>query len=372
MATISRWIVPSYFTEEKHRTDQLIFDLTDHLKLMLKNEVWNRKFNYGFSTGLKNTNLDEIKSAVIRVFPRFIQGYVNENRVPELIENVCGKVPSHLNVNGYKKWSHQIGVSIIEIVYHSDTKNIPTKSDLTNDFVPNYDIKFIEKFHQHLAVLKELASFFLTGLHLSFPTESIVVRNDSPINDGFFLIKSGNKSYAAKVKTSAFMHEILIETTKRSNIEINLKGLSSVWHFDLWPLKRFLNAVESDQISMDNLLDLIYSLEGLFEKSASADFIKSMCILNLCRTKKDAREMKNLLDVAYRIRNDIAHGERSYDLYDYVKLGGKETLAQMIYWKMKTIVACMLIKSLSKLIENTEMRNLRFNSDDFIDLTFKI
>lgn len=371
MTTISRWVVPSYFTEEKHKTDELTFDLTDHLKLMLTNEVWNRKFDYGFSTGLKNTNQTEIKSAIIRVYPRFISGYVNEKRIPELIENVCGKIPTHLKVKSYKEWSHHIGFSIIEIEYNTKTKNIPTKKDLTDDYIPHYDTDFVEKYHQHMAVLKELASFFLAGLHLSFPTQSVMMRNDTPLNDGFFQISSGNKNYASKVATNAFMHEILIETSKKSNIEINLKGLASVWHYDLWPLKRYLNAVESDQISMDNLLDLIYALEGLFEKNTSSDFVKSMCILSLCKTRKDAKKMKSLLDVAYRIRNDIAHGERSYDPYDYVKLEGKDTLAQMIYWQMKSIVAVMMIKGISKLLNNAEMRNLRFNTDDFINLTFE-
>jgi hypothetical protein len=371
MTTISRWIVPCYFTEEKHKTDQLTFDLTDYLKIMLKNEVWNRKFDYGFSTGLKNTNPNEIKSAIIKVFPRFISGYVNENRIPELIENICGKIPTHLKVKSYKEWSHQIGFSVIEIEYNTKTKNIPSKKDLTGDYIPHIEMEFIEKYHQHMAVLKELASFFLAGLHLSFPTQSIMIRNDRPINDGFLQIKSGRLTYASKISTNAFMHEILIETSKKSNIDINLKGLASVWHYDLWPLKRYLNAVESDQISMDNLLDLIYALEGLFDKSTSSDFVKTMCIINLCRTRKEASKMKSLLDVAYRIRNDIAHGERSYDPYDYVKLDGKETLAQMIYWQMKGIVAVMMIKAISKLLNNKEMRNLRFNTDDFINLTFE-
>ena len=122
---------------------------------------------------------------------------------------------------------------------------------------------------------------------------------------------------------------------------------------------------------MDNLLDLIYALEGLFEKSASADFVKTMCLLSMCNTKREAREMKSLLDLAYRIRNDIAHGERSYDPYDRVKLNGKETLAQMIYWKTKNLVAVMIIKAISKLIHNEDMRNLRFNADDLIELTFR-
>jgi len=371
MATISRWVVPSYFTEENYKTDELIFDMTDHLKLMLENEVWNRKFDYGFSTGLKKTNQAEIKSAIIKVYPRFISGYVNEKRIPEIIDKVCGCIPSHLKVKSYKEWPHQIGCSIIEIEYNTETKNIPTEKDLTDDFIPNYEIDFIEKYHQHLAVLKEMASFFLAGLHLTFPTQSIMIRNDTPLHDGFFQINSASQSYATKVASNAFMHEILIETSKKSIIEINFKGLAAVWHYDLWPLKRFLNAVESDQISMDNLLDLIYALEGLFVKNTPSDFVKSMCMLSLCETRKEARQMKNLLDVAYRIRNDIAHGERSYDPYDKVKLDGKEILAQMIYWKMKAIVSAMMIKGVSKLLSNPKMRNLRFNTDDFINMTFK-
>lgn len=81
--------------------------------------------------------------------------------------------------------------------------------------------------------------------------------------------------------------------------------------------------------------------------------------------------MKDLLDLAYRIRNDIAHGERSYDANDLVKLEGKEIRAQMVYWKMKSIVAVMLIKAISKLIDNEGMKNLRFTTDDFINLAFK-
>jgi len=371
MTTISRWIVPCYFTEESHKTDPIEFELTDHLKLILKNEVWNRKFDYGFSTGLKNTNPTEIKKASIQIYPRFISGYVNEKRIPELIENACGKFPGHLKVGNYKDWSHQLGFSIIEIEYFKGTRNIPTKNDLTGDIIPHWDMEFIEKYHQQLTVLKELASFFLAGLHLSFPTESIMMRTDSPLNDGIFQIKSGQKTYASKIATNAFMHEILIETSKIKNVEINLGGLASVWHYNLWSLKRFLNAVESDQLSMDNLLDLLYALEGLFDKNTSADFIKLMCLLSLCNNKKEATKMKNLLDVAYSIRNDIAHGGQSYDPYDKVKLGGKETLAQMIYWKMKTVVAVMIIKAISKLINDKNMKNLRFNTDDFINLIYK-
>lgn len=371
MTTISRWVVPCYFTEDNYKTDILTFDLTDHLKLILKNEVWNRKFQYGFSIGLKNTDPNDILNASIKIFPRFISGYVNENRVPELIELECGKLPSYLKVKGYKEWSHNIGFCVIEIEYKSDTKNIPTKDDVKQDFMFNVEKDFVEKYQRQIAVLKELGSFFLAGLHLTFPTQSYMMRFDSPLNDGFFQINSGKRVYATKLSTNAFMHEILLETSKRDYVDINLEGLASVWHYDLWPLKRYLNAVESDQISVDNLLDLIFALEGLFDKSASADFIKTMCIVSVCKTRREARDLKILLDVAYRIRNDIAHGERSYDPYDQVKLGKEETMAQTIYWKMKSIVATMLVKAISKLLKDKAMRNLHFSSDDLIQHIFE-
>jgi len=370
MSTISRWVVPCYFTEENRKTDQINFDLTYHLKLMLKNKVWDRKFAYGFSTGLSKTNPSEISHASIKIFPRFISGYVNEKRIPDLIESTCGKIPTHLKLRNYKEWSHRIGFAIVEVEYTYKFNNIPSKKDLTEDPIPHYEMEFIEKCDQHIAVLKELSSFFLAGLHLSFPTESSMTRNEFPINDGFYQIKSGRKNYVRKIATNSFMHKILIETSKIKNVEINLNGLASVWHYNLWSLKRFLNAVESDQLSMDNLLDLVFALEGLFEKNTSSDFIKSMCILSLCKTKKEAQKTKNLLDIAYSIRNEIAHGGQSYDPFDKVKLDGKETLAQMIYWKMKTIVAVMVIKAISKLLNDNSLRNLRFSYNDFIDLTF--
>lgn len=371
MSTITRWVVPCYFSEENFKTTPITFNLTDHLKLFLTNEVWNRKYHYGFDSGLKNTDKSKIERVTITIHPRFISGFVNEKRIPQLIEKECGKIPAYLNVKSYKEWSYHNGVAILETEYSTPVKNIPTKSDLHDDYMPHYDMDFIEVYHRHLAVLKEVSSFFLATLHLSFQTSSVIMPNDNPLNDGFLQIVSGDKSYCSRVSTNAYMHEILIETSKLENVKLNLDGLASVWHLNLWPLKRYLNAVESDQISMDNLLDLIYALEGLFEKNASSDFIKMLCISVLCTTRKEAREKKSILDLAYRIRNDIAHGERSYDPFDKVKLDGKEILAQNIYWEMKVVTASMLIKAISKLLSNKEMKNLRFIDQDLLIQIFK-
>lgn len=370
MSTISRWILPCYHTDSGHSTEPIKIDLTDNLNLILANEVWNRKFEYGFNGGLKTTNINDIKRASVIIYPRFISGTVNENRIPELIENHCGRLPDYLKIDNYKKWSYRIGFSVIEVEYKTPLKTIPIKKDF-DGYIPNWNEDFLNTYHRHFAVLKELKFFFLSGLHLSFPTTSVVIGDENPINDGFFQISSGQRKYANLKASGSFMHEVLIEKTKLNNLIGNLNGLATKWHFNLWPIKRYLTAVEGYQISMDNLLDLLYSLEGLFGKNTSSDFIKMTCILYLSSNKKEAKKLKEILDLGFRIRNDIAHGERSYALYDKVKIGGKEKLAQDIYWNIKVIVAQMIILATSKLITNPDLRNLKFNEEDFLELIYK-
>lgn len=369
MSTTSRWIVPSFFFENNRTTDPIEFDLLNYLKTFLTNKVWERNFDYGYAGNLKQVNPENIVSASVTIFPRFFHGYVNSKRIPELIEKRCGKFPKYLDIESYKKWSYTNGFAIIEVKYLTLLDSIPNKNDLTG-YVPDYQEDFLDYYHQLNAVLQELTSFFLAGIHLSFPTRGHMWSEKETVYDGIFQIKSNRKIYANAKPTNEFMHEVLIEKDKLENVYINLSGLASVWHYNLWPLQRFLKAVDSDKTSMDNLLDLIYALEGLFEKNASSDFVKTMCLIQLCKSKKQASLMREILDHSFRIRNQIAHGERSYTGFENIKIQGKDKLSEDIYWEMKWIVASMILKGISKLIKNPAMRNLRFNNDDLINSIF--
>ena len=78
MATISRWIVPCYFTKENHKEESIVFDLTNHLKEMLINQVGNRKLDNGNNFRLKEFEPEKVKKATIKILPR---AYGNENRI---------------------------------------------------------------------------------------------------------------------------------------------------------------------------------------------------------------------------------------------------------------------------------------------------
>jgi hypothetical protein len=371
METVTRWVVPCYFTKEDLKTHPIAFDLTSYLHAFFINEVWKRKIEYGYPGGIQNTDPAHIKKATITIWPRFFSGIVNQKRLSDIIETTCGKMPAYLKNNSYKSWPYRIGCAIIEIEYSAATSDIPTRKDLARRYFPDIKMEFIEAIDRHIALLKEVSAFFLASLHLTFPSESTMIRNDTPLVDGFFQVICEEEIYCKPLFTSSYMHEVFVETSKLHNLKSNLEGLASVWHLDLWPLRRYLIAVESDQISMDNLLDLIYALEGLFEQNASADFIKTMCVLQLCDNKKTAKQTRDLLNIAFRMRNEIAHGARYYGVFEHVKVSGKEVLAQSIFWQMKAIVAFMIIKAISKLISKPDTKHLRFNEDDLNDLIFK-
>jgi hypothetical protein len=370
MSTISRWVIPCYFTDEKYKTDPIEFDLSDNLQAILSNEVWQRKFSYGYKNSLKNTDPKNISEAKIIIYPRFLSGMVVEDRLQTVIEEICGAIPANLNINNYKEWSYNLGLAIVEVSYKYGLANIPSVEDSSSIMVRG-NMDFLAVYYQEVAVCKELAAFFLAALHLVFPTTSVVMSNDQPVNDGFFQTVSSGKMYCTKIMTNTFMHEILVERSKAASIKTTLDAVANIWHLNLWPLKRYLTAVESDRLSMDHLLDLMYALEGLFEKNASADFIKISTVVTLAANRKEAVKLKKLLDLSYRIRNEMAHGNFSYDLFDHVELEGKELLAQDIYWKMKVVVARMIGKAIGKLLSKPDMKNLRFNEDDLLDIMYK-
>lgn len=367
MSTKIKWIIPCYFnTDESHK--EIEFDLTNCSKKLIENEVWSRKFEYGNSGILKNIDPNNIESASAKILPRFMSGYVNEDRIKEYINLHCNNLHPYFKTNNYKDWNYRLGVVVIEINFKYKTKELPTKKQV-QDF--EFHSNFYRAYHLHVALLKEVSFVFLASLHLTYPTRSIMSMNDKPLNDGIFYIGSGRKKYITNLHSDSFMHHILINRNRLNDVQTNIDSLSNVWHLNLWSLKRFLISVNSNLINMDNLLDLIYSLEGLFDKNASSDFIKMFTSVSLSRSKKDAKKVKEILDKAFRIRNEIAHGSSHFDGYEKMELNGREILSQEIYWEMKVIVIIMIIKAINKLESLKGMKNLNFKIEDLYDLIYE-
>ncbi|KFF76058.1 hypothetical protein HX13_01580 [Chryseobacterium sp. P1-3] len=83
---------------------------------------------------------------------------------------------------------------------------------------------------------------------------------------GLFISSQRRETFYEDLKTDVFMHHVLITKSRIINLKNNLSGIAKVWDCNLWSLKRYLISVESHVEDMDKLLDLVYAMEGLFEK----------------------------------------------------------------------------------------------------------
>lgn len=364
MSTKLQWIVPCYFDTDDSSDDEIILDITDDIKHILTLNISEKKVEYGFNYGLKTFVSDEVEKVLIKILPKFRSGFVETNRVQNYVFNNLGMIYSYFNVdNNYKNWHYSTGVVIIETQLTRKTL-IPSRDQIKNLNSIPYD--FIQSYNQYKALQKEISFLFLSALHLTFPTTSVMGLN-SVFDGGIIHFKSKKRNFYEDLKTDVFMHHVLITKSRIINLKDNLSGIAKVWDCNLWSLKRYLISVESHVEDMDKLLDLVYAMEGLFEKNASTDFMKLFCIIHLTKNKNDAKKMKGILDAVFKIRNEIAHGGSHYRGYEYIKLNGKDVLSQDLYWEMKVIVSQLIILGINKILNNKEVRNLNFKIDDLYD-----
>jgi len=364
MSTKIQWLIPCYFDTDDSSDDEIILDITNDVKHILTLNISEKKVEFGFNYGLKTFTSDEIEKVLIKVLPKFRTGLVDDDRVQNYISNNLGKIYSYFNVDrGYKNWHYSTGVVVIETHLSRNTL-IPSRAQIKNLNSIPYD--FVQSYNQYTALQKEISFLFLSALHLTFPTTSVMGLN-SVFSGGIIHFSTSKRNFYENLKTDVFMHHVLINKERIKNLKQNLSGIAEVWDCNLWSLKRYLIGVESHAVDMDKLLDLVYAMEGLFEKNASSDFIKLFCIIHFSKNKNDAKKMKGILDSVFKVRNEIAHGGIHYRGYEYIKLNGKEVLSQDLYWEMKVIVSQLIILGINKLLKNKEIRNLSFKIDDLYE-----
>ena len=366
MSTKLQWLVPCYFDvdENADADEEIILNITNDVKHILTLEISEKKIEYGYNYGLKTFVSEEVEKVLIKILPKFRNGFVNTDRIQEYIYENLGKIYSYFNVdNDYKNWNYSNGIVIVETHLTRKTP-IPSRDQVKKmNSIPD---GFLHSYHQYSALQKEISFLFLSALHLTYPTKSVMGLN-ATFSGGIIHFLSGKRNFHANLKTDVFMHHVLITKSRIKSLKSNLSGIAKVWDCNLWSLKRYLIAVESDVNDMDKLLDLVYALEGLFEKNASSDFIKLFCIVHLSTNKNEARKLKSILDSVFKIRNEIAHGGIHYQGYEYVKVDGKDILSQDLYWEMKVIVSTLIKMGINKILQNKDIRNLNFKIDDLYD-----
>jgi len=360
LSTKLTWVVPSFYCT--CNKDALVFDFLLPAKKILEN-----KNNITIAKNLEPKNI--LKAKII--LPPFGEcvydlSSKNDNRfIYEIIEKYCNnKFNVFEDIIKKANLDCSRSISIITLEFNFDI-NIPKELIYADE-------DFISRYGQCLSLVKEIGNIFHSATHLIFHCDYPMITFLNKINSGGLIYFSNNNKFIYSNEfESAFTYPVVF--IKKGLKEFNnlIEVLSSIWRFNLWPLRRFAKAFNSENVDMENFLDLIFSLEGLFDKNISSDFIKHSCIVLISKNHKEAKKIRNLLDQTYKIRNNIVHGSQIYKGFEEIKLNGKKTLSQKIFFELKPIVARMILFAINKICKNSNLRILKINSDDVIDKIFK-
>ncbi len=361
--------LPCNFVKEGFGNESISFDLLPFAKTILNENLWKREFGFGYLPALEKFNVNNLLKAEMVIHPRFMSGIVNTNRISEIVKHEIGDLPDYLIPERNRNWPYQMGMAFLKLSINSEFSEIPSEADM-KVFPPKWDQKFLSKYHIYTALIKELKFHFLAGIHLGFPSSSTMMETDNLFDKAILKFNYKDKIYAKTTQDETFLHDVLIEESNLETIKSIHKLLAENWHLNLWPLKRYLSALSKGITTMDNLLDLLYSLEGLFSQNTTTNHIKTMCVLNLGKTKKEGQNIINILNASYKLRNEIVHGAKSISDTDKVKIGGKTVLAETVFWETKVIVSQMIIKSLLKIKTQNKNQSIIFNEDDMLNLIY--
>lgn len=166
-------------------------------------------------------------------------------------------------------------------------------------------------------------------------------------------------------------YPVILEPESTKDFETVFQLLADRWHFPLWPVHRFLKALPDQIADVEGLLDLLFSLEGLFEKNASSDSMRLTCAILCSQQISNAKKVDENLKKAFLIRNEIVHGGKSFTGLEKHKASAGEKISWEIFWDLKTIVAGMIRLALDKLAASPDMRNLRILSEDVLARVFQ-
>lgn len=374
MAKKFYWLLPSNFNSRNG--GPFVFDLTNTFRTTIKNKFWNRKITYDRKYTLKEESLEKIRSIKISIFPRTRAFFSLTQKTVEIFNNLFGEMPKrfqHIYNRGNLRTAKSL--TIVEIEYDSDIE-LPENYSEKKEFKPeNYykiDMEFHKLYHELMSVTNEMASLFKLALHFTYLTYNHDFEYSSPQSSGLVVFSNGDKKYYNDIHSDILSHPALIEADRFHLLNERIDMLASIWHKELWTLHRFNKALRSDYLTIDNLLDLVYTMESMFPNNTSTDFMRLAAVFINCEKPAEVQKTELLIKAVFQLRNEVVHGGAHFRITDSYMVNKKDTLIVDIFWQFKFIVIRMMYFAINNFLEQKpELQNsLLINTLDLYSLYY--
>ncbi|WP_146198737.1 hypothetical protein [Pararcticibacter amylolyticus] len=374
---IFRWFLP---TSMRSRTSKFEFDITNDCKIFLSQPDYYQKkvkFDTQHSYDQAFASLIDRISIVIHPFTSAPMSNTHEANTLVIQEIGPFKEFEHIIHRGNLRLAK--GLAVITVEFQGDytyTENLRTSEETDIEKMMNWDMDFEDMRRKMISLVSDICSFFLLGLHITYPTHNNSHESFKPQSSGL-LSFSGNGEYIMDEHSDIFSYPLLIEEDRLPALTAVLPQIAQVWHKNIWSFYRFLKGVRSDYITIDNFLDLMFTLESFYDNNTSTEIMKLVSSVIVAENKADAKKIQELLNYCFRVRNEVAHGGTNYRLYDYVPKKQSEPQDKLLiiklYWGLKNLNIQLIYHGILKILNDknpTPASSIRFGISDISDKCF--
>ncbi|MDO3645303.1 hypothetical protein [Mucilaginibacter sp. L3T2-6] len=335
------------------------FDITEYCKVYFGNESYlTRQTTFDKQAEVDKATIDSIEQVKIKLYPFTVAPMSNTNEAERIIEAEIGKFPDFQHIINRGNLRHAHGLVIVEIKFNGDftySENLKLDEEKDIEKVLNWNIDFDILRLRMISIANDICSFFIFGLHLTYPTHSNSHESTKPQSSGL-LFMAGNTKYVLDEHSDILAYPLLVEKERFDTLKEIWAMLAKVWHKDIWSFHRFIKAVRSDYITIDNFLDLVFTLESFFGNDTSTETMRLVSSLIVAKNKSEASKINQLLIDCFRIRNEVAHGGVHYRLYDKIprkpKGDEKHKMILELFWELKNLNISLMVYGIQKLIND--------------------
>lgn len=369
-----RWFLPSSI---RSRTNYFEFDITKDCEVFLTQPLYyNRAVKFDSQYSLDQAFTEQIKQISIRIHPFTSAPMSNTHEANAIMSKEIGSFPDFDHIIHRGNLRRAKGLVIVEIMFEGEytyTQNLKTDEETDIEKMLNWNMDFEDMRRKMISLASDICSFFLLGLHITYPTHSNSHESHKPQSSGL-LSFVGDGEYIMDEHSDIFSYPLLLEENRVEALKTVLPQIAQVWHKNIWSFYRFLKGVRSDYITIDNFLDLVFTLESFYDNNTSTEIMKLVSSVIVAENKGDAKRIQELLTYCFRIRNEVAHGGTNYRLYDHVPKKPSEPqdelLIVQLYWDLKNLNLQLLYHGILKILNNKHSMPptaIRFGISDISD-----
>ena len=375
MENTLKWMLP---TSIRSRKTFYEFDLSTYSRTFFSNEqYWKRKFSFDKTYDFDKSAADSITSVKFRIHP-FCGGPIGDNHKLDVItEEELGIYPDHSHIIQRGNLRKAKGILIIEIKFDGHYKysdNLILEQERDPDYWFSWEDDFEYMRWKMLSIANDIASFFMLGLHFTYLTHGSYHERSQPQSSGLMMIRNAESRHIMEEHSDMASYPILLEEESFNALKLNWGMLCHVWHKDIWTFHRFLKAVRSNYITIDHLVDLVFSIESMFGKNTPSQTIKETAAAILGKDPDDAKRITDLLTAAFKIRNEVAHGGKHYGLSEPIPGKFSDDMRVMdLYWELKNLLIYLMHYGTQKLLNDKskiQPSAIRFGKADLVNRFF--